>query len=91
MEKRIPILVIAAILILLIIGAAAVFYQSQKDQARETVTRDLASISTLKAEQIASWREERLQDAIGHPKTPSSSRGWTHISPRQAPETRRRS
>ena len=63
MEKRIPILVIAAILILLIIGAAAVFYQSQKDQARETVTRDLASISTLKAEQIASWREERLQDA----------------------------
>ncbi|HII76307.1 MAG TPA: hypothetical protein HA264_04550, partial [Methanolinea sp.] len=53
----------AALLILLILAAGVIFYQSQEKQARETVTGELVSISTLKADEIARWREDRLHDA----------------------------
>jgi len=51
------------VLILVIIAAGILFYQSQERQIKDSVVDDLSSIALLKTEQIAAWREERLGDA----------------------------
>jgi PAS domain S-box-containing protein len=51
------------ILILVILGTGILFYQSQEGQVKERVTRDLTAIQTLKGDQIAVWRQDRLYDA----------------------------
>jgi len=63
LRRRIPLLVACGILILLIVTAGLFIYQSQEQLARETATGQLISISSLKAEEIARWREDRLYDA----------------------------
>jgi PAS domain S-box-containing protein len=59
-----PIIVIV-ILFIAIIAAGLYFYQSQEHQIKDSVTTDLSTIATLKANQIAAWRGERLFDARG--------------------------
>jgi PAS domain S-box-containing protein len=63
--ERIPrgMIIAFVILFLVIIVAGVLYYQSQEQQTRDRVTGDLSSIALLKADQIASWREERLSDA----------------------------
>ncbi len=57
-------MIIAFIIVFLaIIASGFFFYQSQEQQIKDQVTTDLTSISTLKANQIATWREDRLYDA----------------------------
>jgi PAS domain S-box-containing protein len=57
-------LFIAAILLfIVIIATGIIFYQSQEQQIKDRVTHDLTAIATLKADQIALWREDRLFDA----------------------------
>ncbi len=57
-------MIIAFIIVFLaIIASGFFFYQSQEQQIKDQVTTDLTSISTLKANQIAAWREDRLYDA----------------------------
>ncbi len=51
------------LLVATILAAGALFYQSQEQQIREQVANDLTTIATLKAGQIAQWREDRLYDA----------------------------
>ncbi|RPI37516.1 MAG: PAS domain S-box protein, partial [Methanoregulaceae archaeon] len=51
------------ILLLVILGTGILFYQSQEGQVKERVTRDLTAIQTLKGDQIAAWRQDRLYDA----------------------------
>ena len=51
------------IVFLAIIASGFFFYQSQEQQIKDQVITDLTSISTLKANQIAAWREDRLYDA----------------------------
>lgn len=53
------------IVFIAIIAAGIFFYQSQEQQIKNQVTTDLSSISTLKADQIASWSEERLETVPG--------------------------
>ncbi|MDD4136813.1 MAG: PAS domain S-box protein [Methanoregula sp.] len=55
--------IILVVLILAIIAAGALFYQSQERQIKDSVTTELSSIALLKTEQIAAWRGERLGDA----------------------------
>ena len=56
-------IIITVILFIAIIAAGLYFYQSQEHQIKDSVTTDLSTIATLKANQIAAWREERLFDA----------------------------
>ncbi len=57
-------LIIAIILaFILIIAAGLLFYQSQEDQIKDQVNRDLTTIAILKSDQISAWREDRLYDA----------------------------
>jgi PAS domain S-box-containing protein len=51
------------ILLLVILGTGILFYQSQEGQIKAGVTSDLSAIQTLKGDQIAAWREDRLYDA----------------------------
>lgn len=51
------------IFFVVIIAAGALFYQSQEEQIKNSVSSDLSSIALLKADQIAGWRGERLADA----------------------------
>jgi PAS domain S-box-containing protein len=53
------------ILLLVILGTGILFYQSQEGQIKDRVTGDLTAIQTLKGDQIAAWREDRLYDARG--------------------------
>ncbi|OPX75111.1 MAG: sensory histidine kinase AtoS [Methanoregulaceae archaeon PtaB.Bin152] len=62
-DSRLPFYVVCGVFIFLVIGAGVIFYQSQEQQAKETVHHELVSIGTLKAGEIARWREERLYDA----------------------------
>jgi|GEM_PF-797895 len=50
-------------LVIAIIGAGYLFYQSQEQQITDKVTQDLTTIALLKGDQIAAWREDRLYDA----------------------------
>jgi len=54
---------VLVVLILVIIAAGALFYQSQERQIKDSVVTDLSTIALLKTEQIAAWRGERLGDA----------------------------
>lgn len=57
-------LIIAFIIfIIAIVASGMLFYQYQEEQIKTRVTSDLSSIATLKADQIAVWRGERLGDA----------------------------
>ncbi|MCX5856258.1 MAG: hypothetical protein NTZ24_17090, partial [Deltaproteobacteria bacterium] len=58
-------IIVVVILFIAIIAAGIYFYQSQEYQIKDSVTNDLSSIATLKADQIAAWRGERLFDARG--------------------------
>ena len=53
------------ILLLVILGTGILFYQSQEGQIKAGVTSDLTAIQTLKGDQIAAWRQDRLYDARG--------------------------
>nr|WP_319374982.1 GAF domain-containing protein [uncultured Methanoregula sp.] len=57
-------IIIIILLIIAIIGAGFVFYQSQERLVKDSITTELSSIVSLKADQIAAWRGERLGDAI---------------------------
>lgn len=55
------------IYVLLIIGIGAtgwVYYDNQKDAIKHDKQGDLAAVATLKVNEIARWRTERLDDAI---------------------------
>jgi PAS domain S-box-containing protein len=57
-------LIIAFIIVVIAIIASGIYiYQSQEHQIKDKVTSDLTLISTLKADQISAWREDRLFDA----------------------------
>ena len=59
-------MIIAAVLLFItIIAAGMYFYQSQEHQIKDNIANDLSTIATLKVNQIATWREERLFDARG--------------------------
>jgi PAS domain S-box-containing protein len=58
---RVKLFLLAAFLILLTCGAW--FYVIQEKAMRKGVEANLVAIAQLKANQIASWREERLRDA----------------------------
>ena len=55
-------MIIVVIFFIAIVAAGLYFYQSQEYEIKDGVTTDLSSIATLKADQIAAWREERLFD-----------------------------
>jgi hypothetical protein len=55
------------IYVLLIIGIGAtgwVYYDNQKDAIKRDKQGDLAAVATLKVNEIARWRKERLDDSI---------------------------
>ncbi|PKL63961.1 MAG: hypothetical protein CVV32_11045 [Methanomicrobiales archaeon HGW-Methanomicrobiales-3] len=57
-------LIVAMLLLFLaILLGGALLYQAQEEQITSQVTRDLTGIASLKAGQIAAWREDRLFDA----------------------------
>jgi len=57
-------LIVAMLLLFLaILLGGALMYQAQEEQITGQVTRDLTGIASLKAGQIAVWREDRLFDA----------------------------
>ncbi len=58
-------IIVIVILFIAIIAAGLYFYQSQEYQIKDRVNTDLSTIATLKANQIAAWRGERLFDARG--------------------------
>nr|WP_321351452.1 GAF domain-containing protein [uncultured Methanoregula sp.] len=58
------VITITILLIIAIIGAGFFFYQSQERIVKDRITSELSSIAYLKADQIAAWRGERLEDAI---------------------------
>ena len=51
------------LLFIVILGTGIFFYQSQEKQIKDRITSDLTAIATLKANQIAVWRADRLYDA----------------------------
>jgi PAS domain S-box-containing protein len=62
--------VLFILLIIAILAAGAIFYQSQEQQIREQVTGQLTTIALLKTDQIAAWRNERLGDGAVLSKNP---------------------
>jgi PAS domain S-box-containing protein len=72
-------LVAAIIIVLFVITAAGtLLYQSQEWQIKDGVTRDLTSIALLKTDQIAAWREDRLNDARSFSSSPFFIDGVDH-------------
>jgi len=63
LKRRVPFFIACGILVLLIVIAGVFLYQSQEQQARVTATEQLRSISSLKADEIARWRSDRIYDA----------------------------
>jgi len=57
-------LVVSAIVAVLLAAAGVVFIRSEQAAARQSVWRELDSVVSLKADQLAAWREERM--AEGH-------------------------
>lgn len=51
------------LIVLLIISGGFVSFQIQKNQMQDGVQNDLNAIAQLKAEQLTTWRQERLADA----------------------------
>ncbi len=66
-----PILV--AVLVLAVIAAGAWLYVDQDRDARHDAEQDLLAIGQLKADQIVSWRAERLADAAHIVASPFAS------------------
>jgi PAS domain S-box-containing protein len=66
-------LVVCLVAVILIAGM--LFYQAQEQQIQDNVTTELSSIALLKVEQIASWRDERLGDAVVLSQNPILSDG----------------
>lgn len=65
LEQKIPRITIIfyTFLVLLIISAGLVFYNSQSSQITSSINNELQSIAKLKIGQISWWRNERLEDA----------------------------
>ena len=64
-ENRIPygLILILALAIVLVIGTGLYYYVSQEQQLTDAARDDLTVIAQLKTEQIAQWRQDRLNDA----------------------------
>jgi PAS domain S-box-containing protein len=52
-----------ALVFLALLGWGAWFYQAQRQELRRDAEMQLEAVARLKADQIAAWREERLDDA----------------------------
>ncbi|MCX6689866.1 MAG: PAS domain S-box protein [Methanoregula sp.] len=72
-------IIVIVILFIAIIAAGLYFYQSQEHQIKDSVTTDLSTIATLKANQITAWREDRLYDARGISSEAFFSEGANHF------------
>ena len=66
-----------AIAALLIAVLGYTHYRATEDHVYSERARDLAAIGTLKAEQVAEWRRERLADAIRFAQGPTLTRALT--------------
>ncbi len=70
----------ATVAVLLALGAGGVwFYRAQEAAAREQAKKNLTAIARLKADQIAAWRRERLQEGaelMERPLLIESLTGW---------------
>lgn len=55
---------------LFICGAGYWYYQAEKKELRTVKSKELSSIAIIKAEQIAHWRDDRIEEATFHAQSP---------------------
>ncbi|MDO9550495.1 MAG: PAS domain S-box protein [Methanoregula sp.] len=71
-------IIVIILLLIAVITAGFVFYQSQEQQIKDTEIKDLTSIALLKSNQIAGWRQNRLYDGQVISSSPFFINGVDH-------------